>query len=193
MDIETPAKMPSWFETSWFDYPVTRRVGLPPGPLRHFNIAVFVVGILYAIIITFYNVVAEGYETIYFSSTQFTSNNLWYEKIIPKSSSLIQPSYFCNDSYIKANEGSNPSQSALTKAVDTSNQMWGGYQILGFYDPKVPDDNQLVGLKYGDSSIVNCSLAINLNQYPDVPLLDSVNLSWFLLNLITSNTSIVKP
>lgn len=105
MDIETPAKMPSWFETSWFDYPVTRRVGLPPGPLRHFNIAIFVVGILYAIIITFYNVVAEGYETIYFSSTQFTSGPLWYQKIIPKSSSLIQPSYFCNDSYIKANEG----------------------------------------------------------------------------------------
>lgn len=71
--------------------------------------------------------------------------------------------------------------------------MWGGYQILGFYDPKVPDDNQLAGLKYGDSSIVNCSLEINLNQYPDVPLVDSVKLSWFLLNLITSNTSIVKP
>lgn len=98
----------SWFETSWFDYPVKRNVALPSGPLRHFNIAVFILGIIYAIAITIVNIVAVGYETVAISSVNFTSTPLWYEKLIPKSSSLVPPSYNCSESVIKINEGPSP-------------------------------------------------------------------------------------
>lgn len=96
--------MPSWFETSWFDYPVTRNISLPPGSLRHFNITVFVMGILYAIAITIINVVAVGYEAVSITSQSYTAAPLWYERITPKSS-LVLPSYSCEDSFIKPNQG----------------------------------------------------------------------------------------
>jgi len=97
--------MPSWFETSWFDYSVKRNVALPPGPLRHFNIAVLVLGVIYAIVITIVNVVVVGYEIVPTISENFTNTPLWYEKFVPKWSSLIQPSWNCTDSIIKINEG----------------------------------------------------------------------------------------
>ena len=99
--------MPSWFETAWFDYSVKRNIILPPGPLRHFNVAVMVLGVIYIVIITVVNVVINGYEVVPIISEHFTHSRLWYEHFIPKSLSLVQPSYNCTPSIIKVGDGSN--------------------------------------------------------------------------------------
>jgi hypothetical protein len=98
--------MPSIFESSWFDYPVKRNISLPPGWLRHFNVAVLVVGIIYSIIITVVNVALVGYETKPVLSGTFIRDRLWYERFTPKQSIIdLNPSWNCSDSIIKINEG----------------------------------------------------------------------------------------
>lgn len=52
--------------------------------------------------------------------------------------------------------------------------MWAGYQLTGFYDPATPNGNPLVGMRYNNSPIVNCSVDITLNQYPNALLQDLV-------------------
>jgi len=63
--------------------------------------------------------------------------------------------------------------------------MWPGYQLITFYDPLSPDD----GMRYSMSQIVNCSMDITLNQYPDVPLQDSVISHDLLIDLIILTNS----
>jgi len=101
-----PSWIQSWFETSWFDYPVKRNISLPPGRLRHFNVAVLVLGVFYFLIITLVNVVIAGYEVVPIISSNFISSRLWYERFIPTSLGLVQPSYVCASSIIKVGDGS---------------------------------------------------------------------------------------
>ena len=63
--------------------------------------------------------------------------------------------------------------------METTHQMWAGYRLTGFYDPAVPYANPLAGMKYNNFPIVQCSLGITLNQYPHVPLKDTVTLPNF--------------
>ena len=65
-------------------------------------------------------------------------------------------------------------RSSLIEAVDTTNKMWAGYLMTGFYDPAFPNGNPLQGLKYNNFPLVNCTVDIILNQYPNGPLQDSV-------------------
>jgi hypothetical protein len=49
--------------------------------------------------------------------------------------------------------------------------LWPGYQLTYFSDPRSPID----GMNYNSSPIINCTdLNINLNQYPNIPLQDTV-------------------
>jgi hypothetical protein len=104
---QMPSWIQSWFETSWFDYPVKRNIGLPTGPLRHLNVAILVSAVFYFVIITLVNVVIAGYEVVPLISSNFNSSSkLWYEHFIPKFLALVPPSYTCESSMIKVGDGS---------------------------------------------------------------------------------------
>ena len=61
------------------------------------------------------------------------------------------------------------------EALDTTNEMWPGYQLIGYYDPAVPNNTTIAGMKYNNFQIVNCSVRqVVLNQYPNMPLKDLV-------------------
>jgi hypothetical protein len=92
--------MPSWLESSWFEYPLTR-----PVTLRHFNIYVLVLGLIYAIIITFLNIIVAGYESVAITSSNYNgSYSLWYERIFPMTPLLPTP-WNCNATSITVNDG----------------------------------------------------------------------------------------
>src|ERR1700737_1365962 len=69
--------MPSWLESSWFEYPLSR-----PITLRHFNTTVLVLGTVYIVFITLVNVIAQGYEDETFLSSDFNNTApLWYHHL----------------------------------------------------------------------------------------------------------------
>jgi hypothetical protein len=91
--------MRSWLETSWFEYLLTR-----PVLLRHFNIVVLVVGIVYAVFITLFNVIAVGYDSNpKMESSYNTSLRLWYS-FLPESA-LTPLGKTCEPSTVKISEG----------------------------------------------------------------------------------------
>jgi hypothetical protein len=100
--------MHSFFESSWFDYPVTRNISLPSAALRHFNIAVLVFGVIYSIIITVINVALVGYEVVPVISGTFTLPGLWYEKFLPKNNSIVEAHLVCSPSIVRIGEGRLP-------------------------------------------------------------------------------------
>jgi len=97
--------MPSWLESAWVDYPLKRSISLPPGPLRHFNVAVLVLSVIYVVVITLINVVAVAYERVTVISTDYDlPYKLWYEvHFLPKS--WAPQTRTCNASLIKISEG----------------------------------------------------------------------------------------
>lgn len=89
--------MPSWLETSWFEYPLRRPVLLP-----HLNIVVLVVGLVYVVGITVLNVIAVGYESV---PTSISSYNATLSDFVSKSV-LLPKQQTCDPSIVKINEGS---------------------------------------------------------------------------------------
>lgn len=89
--------MPSWLETSWFEYPLMR-----PVHISHLNIVVLVVGLVYVVGITVLNVVAVGYESV---PTSITSYNAKMSHFLPKSM-MLPKQQTCDPSIVKINEGS---------------------------------------------------------------------------------------
>jgi len=88
--------MRSWLETSWFEYPLTR-----PVLLRHFNIVVLVLGIVYVVFITLFNIIAVGYDSNpTLEPSHNTSLRLWYS-FLP----LTPPERTCEPSTVKISEG----------------------------------------------------------------------------------------
>jgi len=85
--------------TAIFEYSITR-----PVTLRYFTPTVLALGVVWITFITLINVVVVGYDYVPLVSTSFnTSQELWYEELIPKSWSPTTRS--CIGSTIKIDEG----------------------------------------------------------------------------------------
>jgi hypothetical protein len=99
--------MPSWLESGWFSYSVTRTI-----TLRYFNAVFLVVGTLYVIFSTFVSVIGSGYETVSAPAVGSSFNlsnplDLWYLHFLPNLPGIHQ-AQDCSPSIIPVNEGSTP-------------------------------------------------------------------------------------
>jgi hypothetical protein len=143
--------MPTWLESSWFDYPVTR-----PITLRHFNIAFLVLGVFYVVYATLISIVAVGYEPFTFLSANFNdSATLWYNGI-PIVSLGNSGTITCNYSTIAVNDGNVSPVFKLIKALDTNTRYYSGYTLQGFWDTS--SNAEVNGFSYSNNPLSNCTV-----------------------------------
>jgi hypothetical protein len=85
---------------AWYHYkytsPVQRQV-----TVKWLTPILIIGGLLYVLVLTLINVVAVGYETIVFTSTDYNeTHSLWYDRFAPWSGNHRQ----CNAALIKLND-----------------------------------------------------------------------------------------
>jgi hypothetical protein len=82
-----------------FDYPVTRPIDLSRWKL----VVLLSFALLFAILITIFNIAATAYEPVSVPSTYFNNNvTLWYQRLIP--SSWISPTWSCTPATLNLND-----------------------------------------------------------------------------------------
>lgn len=143
--------MPRWLGYSWFAYPVTR-----PITLRHFNVAILVLGVFYVVYVTLISVVAVGYEPSTFLTANFNdSAPLWYNNI-PIVGLGNAGTTTCNHSTIAVNDGT-LQVFKLIQALDTTTRYYTGYTLQSFLDTS--SEAEINGLTYSNNPISNCTVA----------------------------------
>jgi hypothetical protein len=95
----------------WYDYkysyPVQREV-----TVKWFTPVLFGFGLIYFIAITLVNVVAVGYDTIVYSSTDYNgTHGLWYDKLVPSKGANYNHRQ-CDNGLIRLNDCTIPEESS---------------------------------------------------------------------------------
>jgi hypothetical protein len=102
---------------AWYDYrytyPIEREITVP-----WFRPLLFFFALIYIIAITLVNVVAVGYNTIVYSSTDYNgTHGLWYDKFVPsKPSNYSHRS--CDNALIRVNDCTQLQGSSNSRCFD---------------------------------------------------------------------------
>ena len=84
-----------------FGYSVNRTIEIP-----YFSLVICILGALWLVATTLFNIVSVGYENITVTSTTFENDiRYWYNKFTPSLASKFLPeNWQCNGSLIKIND-----------------------------------------------------------------------------------------
>jgi hypothetical protein len=146
---------------AWYHYnytsPVQRQV-----TVQWLTPILIISGLLYVLVATLINVVAVGYETIVFASTDYNeTHSLWYDRFAPWSGNHRQ----CSAALIKLNDCTLSSgRTVLTVDMTTSSEFdFFLYQLLNYISLEPQTSATFVSplneLNYVNNEFLDCSLS----------------------------------
>jgi hypothetical protein len=152
----------------WYDYkysyPVQREV-----TVKWFTPVLFGLGIIYVIVITLVNVVAVGYDTIVYSSTDYNgTHSLWYDKLVPSKGKNYNHRQ-CDNGLIRANDCIVFPRKYLTLDVSTNSDFkFFLYQLINYINTGADKaiTSTINGVNYTNNQFFDCSLStLQMTEY----------------------------
>lgn len=142
----------AWYHYK-FRYPIQREI-----TLRWFTPILIFVGLLYVVVITLVNVVAVGYDTIVYTSTDYNdTHNLWYDKLTPWTGNHRQ----CDNVAIRLNDCTLLEEGLISDVITSSGFAFFLYQLLNYIKPTPLDvlGSPINELNYTNNPFFDCSLS----------------------------------